>query len=62
MIHQVDSSKVIHDTIEYGQLPQRALELLRNALTLWPTVNIKFAYFEKLLSPIQVLVSLKLHQ
>jgi transformation/transcription domain-associated protein len=30
-------------------LPQRALELLKSALTLWPDVYIKFAFFEKLL-------------
>jgi len=41
------------DSAEYGQLPQRALDLLKQTVTLWPTVNIKFAYFEKLLSPVQ---------
>ena len=30
-------------------LPQRALDLLKSALTLWPDVYIKFAFFEKLL-------------
>jgi transformation/transcription domain-associated protein len=34
-----------------AQVASYALDLLREALALWPTVNIKFAFFEKLLSP-----------
>lgn len=34
-----------------AQVASYALDLLREALTLWPTVNIKFAFFEKLLAP-----------
>ncbi len=32
-------------------LPARSLELLKEAVTLWPDAYIKFVYFEKLLAP-----------
>ncbi len=40
-----------NDASDHSGLPHRALELLKLALTLWPDVYIKFAYFEKLLGP-----------
>jgi transformation/transcription domain-associated protein len=40
-----------NDSSDHGGLPHRALELLKQALTLWSDVYIKFAYFEKLLAP-----------
>ena len=37
--------------IHASLLPTRAVELLKQSLILWPDVTIKFAYFEKLLTP-----------
>eukprot|EP01114_Cavostelium_apophysatum_P014185 TRINITY_DN3613_c0_g1_i5.p1 TRINITY_DN3613_c0_g1~~TRINITY_DN3613_c0_g1_i5.p1 ORF type:complete len:3612 (+),score=1106.25 TRINITY_DN3613_c0_g1_i5:200-11035(+) len=40
-----------NDSPENSGLPHRALDLLKQAFTLWPNVSVKFAYFEKLLAP-----------
>lgn len=40
------------DAREAPGLPERSLDLLKQALTVWPDVFVKFNYFEKLLAPV----------
>eukprot|EP00026_Physarum_polycephalum_P000015 Phypoly_transcript_00015.p1 GENE.Phypoly_transcript_00015~~Phypoly_transcript_00015.p1 ORF type:complete len:3639 (+),score=586.09 Phypoly_transcript_00015:159-11075(+) len=40
------------DSREVSGLPERSLELLKQALIVWPDVFVKFNYFEKLLAPV----------